>query len=68
MHPLNSQIVNYVTQRSESLMALCYLGVLYCVHRRADGGSVGWSLAATVCCLLGVASKEVMVIAPVVAV
>jgi len=68
VHPLNSQIVNYVTQRSESLMALCYLGVLYCVHRRADGGSAGWSLAATVCCLLGVASKEVMVTAPVVAV
>lgn len=63
VHPLNSQVVNYTTQRSESLMALCYLGMLYCVTRRG----AGWSALAVVCCGLGMASKEVMVTAPVVA-
>ena len=29
VHPLNSEAVDYVTQRTESLMALCYLLTLY---------------------------------------
>ena len=29
VHPLNSQCIQYVIQRSESLMALCYLLTLY---------------------------------------
>ena len=29
VHPLNSEVVDYVTQRTESLMALCYLLTLY---------------------------------------
>ena len=60
-HPLNTQVVNYITQRSESLMALCYLGTLYCAARRG----AGWSVGAVVCCGLGMVSKEVMVTAPV---
>jgi tetratricopeptide (TPR) repeat protein len=67
VHPLNSQVVNYITQRSESLMALCYLGTLYCVQRRGTGGAGSWSAGAVLCCGLGMASKEVMVTAPVVA-
>ena len=60
-HPLNTQVVNYITQRSESLMALCYLGTLYCAARRG----ARWTVGAVVCCGLGMASKEVMVTAPV---
>lgn len=67
VHPLNSQVVNYITQRSESQMALCYLAMLYSVHRRGLGGVVGWEIGAVLCCWLGMASKEVMVTAPVVA-
>ena len=63
VHPLNSQCVNYIAQRSESLMALFYLLLLYFLHdtsRRA-------TLAAILCCALGTMSKEVMITAPVVA-
>jgi tetratricopeptide (TPR) repeat protein len=37
LHPLNSEVVDYVTQRSESLMGLAYLATLYCAIR---GGTV----------------------------
>jgi Flp pilus assembly protein TadD len=57
VHPLGSECVNYVSQRSESLVALFYLLTLYCAIR-------AWGVAAIVCCALGMASKEVMVTAP----
>ncbi|MDA0336553.1 MAG: tetratricopeptide repeat protein [bacterium] len=63
VHPLNSQVVNYITQRSESLMALFFLGVIYAVERSRDG-SVRWQVVAVVSALLGMASKEVMVVVP----
>ncbi|HVZ19462.1 MAG TPA: tetratricopeptide repeat protein [Vicinamibacterales bacterium] len=33
LHPLNSEVVDYVTERSESLMGLFYLLALYCAIR-----------------------------------
>lgn len=33
LHPLNSEVVDYVTERSESLMALAYLLTMYCATR-----------------------------------
>src|SRR5205814_2349785 len=33
VHPLPSEIVNYVSQRTEATMALCYLLTLYCAIR-----------------------------------
>jgi len=33
VHPLNSEVVDYLTQRSESLMALMYLLTLYAANR-----------------------------------
>jgi tetratricopeptide (TPR) repeat protein len=58
VHPLNSEAVDYVTQRTESLMSLFYLLTMYCAIR-------GWTAAAIACCALGMASKESMVSAPV---
>jgi tetratricopeptide (TPR) repeat protein len=66
LHPLNSQVVNYITQRSESLMALCYLAALYCFLRQVEGGARRWQIGAVLCCALGMAAKEVMVSAPVI--
>jgi Flp pilus assembly protein TadD len=65
-HPLNSEAVNYVTQRTESLMGLFYLLTLYCAIRAAETPhSKGrWEAAAVLACLLGMASKESMVTAP----
>jgi len=66
VHPVQSECVGYVSQRTESLMALFYLLTLYCAVRAHDGRRAGvWGLAAVVACALGMASKEVMVTAPV---
>jgi Flp pilus assembly protein TadD len=57
LHPLQTQSVTYVIQRAEALVGLFYLLTLYCFVR-------GWRLFAVVACLLGMATKEVMVSAP----
>ncbi len=57
VHPLQSECVSYVTQRTESVMALFFLLTLYSAIR-------GWTAAAIVSCALGMASKESMVTAP----
>jgi protein O-mannosyl-transferase len=65
LHPLNSEVVNYVVQRTESMMALCYLTTLYCAIRAwAQPHGWGWRVAAVAACAAGMASKESMVTAP----
>ncbi|HZT75581.1 MAG TPA: tetratricopeptide repeat protein [Vicinamibacterales bacterium] len=80
VHPLASEAVDYVTERSESLMALCFLLTLFCaqrigrpdpVDRRARGSTRSprqpwWAVAAVVACALGMGAKETMVVAPLV--
>ena len=65
VHPLQSGTVNYVSQRTELLMALGYLLTLYCFIRGAAQSDPIWLSLAVGACLLGMASKEVMVTAPV---
>jgi tetratricopeptide (TPR) repeat protein len=67
LHPITSEAVNYVTQRTESLMALFYLLTLYCARRACDEGvrRGWWEAAAVLACALGMASKESMVTAPI---
>ena len=57
VHPLQTESVTYIVQRTESLMGLLLLATLYCFHR-------GWLTASFIACLLGMATKEVMVVAP----
>ena len=59
VHPLLTESVTYIVQRTEVLMGLFYLLTLYCVIR-------GWHMGAVVACAAGMASKEVMVTAPLV--
>jgi Flp pilus assembly protein TadD len=67
LHPLQTESVTYVAQRAESLMGLLYLLTLYCFVRGAqDPGRGAWPEAAVLACLLGMATKEVMVTAPLV--
>ena len=67
VHPLQTQSVTYIIQRSESLMGLFYLLTLYCVLRGSQSTrSVGWHIAAVAACTLGMGSKAVMVTAPMV--
>lgn len=79
VHPLQTQSVNYVIQRAESMMGMFYLLTLYCVSRAAvprrdsihgyDGtrGSRAWGVAAISACAAGMLCKTVMVTAPVIA-
>ena len=66
VHPLTSAAVTYIVQRVESLMALFYLLTLYCSIRASGETRTGWWTAAAIAsCALGMATKEVMVTAPV---
>jgi tetratricopeptide (TPR) repeat protein len=67
VHPLQTESVTYVMQRAESLMGLLYLLTLYCFVRHTERGPAGggiWAGLSLLCCLLGMATKEVMVSAP----
>ena len=68
IHPLQTDSVEYVSQRTESLMGLFYLAALYASLRYFTAEtSRGKGLAATgasLVCLAGMACKEVMVSAP----
>jgi protein O-mannosyl-transferase len=67
LHPLQTQSVTYVVQRAESLMGLFFLGTLYCSVRSLEGvHSRRWSIGAIGLGALGMATKEVMVAAPLV--
>ncbi len=65
LHPLQTESVTYVVQRAESLCGLLYLLTLYAFLRAtAAERPRGWLVVSVVVCLLGVATKEVAVTAP----
>jgi protein O-mannosyl-transferase len=69
VHPLQTESVDYVTQRTELMMGLFYLLTLFCAIRAAASPAPSrWHAAAIVSCLLGMGCKESMVTAPVVVV
>jgi Flp pilus assembly protein TadD len=67
VHPLQTESVTYIVQRVESLMGLFYLLTLYCAIRAGERPyRLAWLAGAIVSCALGMATKEVMVTAPIV--
>jgi hypothetical protein len=65
LHPLQTEPVNYLSERTESMMGLFYLLTLYCgirAHERRNART--WQLGAIVSCAAGMACKESMVTAP----
>jgi protein O-mannosyl-transferase len=67
VHPLNTEAVNYVTERTESLMALMFILTLYAsIRARGESRTAIWQGIAIVACALGMACKESMVAAPVI--
>lgn len=65
IHPLTSEVINYVTQRTEAMMGLFLLLTLYAAIRALDSpGSRIWSAVAFLSCAAGMASKESMAVAP----
>lgn len=65
VHPLQTQSVTYMIQRSESMTGLFYLLTFYCVLRSTDSiHRRTWEFGAVISCIAGMATKEVMVTAP----
>lgn len=66
VHPLQTDAVTYVIQRTELLVGLFYLSTLYCFIRGCHSSKPRrWFALAIVACALGMGSKEVMATAPV---
>lgn len=65
-HPLQTESVTYVIQRAESLMGLFYLLTLYFFIRYRVDARRTWGALCLVACAAGMATKEVMVSAPVI--
>jgi protein O-mannosyl-transferase len=78
VHPLQTEAVTYIVQRAESLMGLFYFATIYAflravASREADfhsglekhSSATAWFGLSVVACVLGMATKEVMVSAPV---
>jgi Flp pilus assembly protein TadD len=67
VHPLQTESVTYIIQRSESLSGLFILVTLYCAIRsRASNKGNAWRLAAVLLCGLGICVKEVAAVAPLI--
>lgn len=65
LHPIQTEAVTYLTQRTELLVALFLLLTVYCMLRGAAVATgLTWYVGAIVACALGMASKEVMAAAP----
>jgi protein O-mannosyl-transferase len=66
LHPLNSEVINYVTQRSAGLLGLFYLLTIYGAVRSATARAGSrWAGLTIACCAAGMLSKESMVTAPI---
>ena len=71
VHPLQTETVACVIQRTEGLVGLLYLFAAYALVRAADEGAApatrrAWAVAVVAACLLGVFMKELIGTAPVV--
>ena len=67
LHPLQTEAVTYIIQRTELLAGIFYLLTIYSLIRASSTARPAlWYTAAISCCLLGMGSKEVMVSAPLV--
>lgn len=65
LHPLTTESVTYVSQRAESMMGMFFLLCLYCAARGFGKKPVNlWHAGAVAAFFLGAATKEVMVVAP----
>ena len=66
VHPIQTESITYIIQRTESLMGLFYLLTLYsAIGAMESSGKSLWPVVSVVCCGLGMGTKEVMVTAPI---
>jgi len=67
LHPLQTASVTYVIQRTEAMMGMFYLAAMFSAAQYFSTPARRiWIILATGCIVLGLASKEVMITAPIV--
>ncbi len=70
VHPLQTESVTYICQRFESMMGGCMLATLYAFIRSVEAPSRMarrlWADLAIVVCALGMGTKEVIVVTPLI--
>ena len=64
VHPLTTEVVDYLSQRTESMMACFLLLPLYAAIRSNGSKGGGWHGFAIVACLAGTVCKETMAVTP----
>jgi len=68
VHPLQTESVTYVVQRTEALASLFILLTFYCHARGIDSRRPGlWQALSVTACIMGAASKEIVVAVPLLA-
>ncbi|HUQ83473.1 MAG TPA: hypothetical protein VM076_20130, partial [Gemmatimonadaceae bacterium] len=69
IHPLHTEAVLYTVQRTEILSSLLCLAAVYASARAWDAASASarmrWRALGIVCCVAGLASKEIAAVIPV---
>ena len=66
LHPLQTESVTYIVQRSESMMGMFLLLALYAFIRTLDGRHTRmWNTSCVLACALGMMCKPTMIMAPV---
>lgn len=66
VHPLLTESVTYVVQRTELLMGFFMLLTLFCVCRGAESSRPhAWYVGAVTACFWGMGCKETMVVTPI---
>src|SRR3954469_11746759 len=70
LHPIHTEAVNYLVQRTELLASLCYAATVYAWIRGWEASSArtahAWRMLALLACVAGAASKEIIVTAPLI--
>ena len=68
LHPIQTEAINYVVQRTELIASLMYIATLYASLRAWEARSakrrLGWYAMAVLACALGMMSKEIVISAP----
>jgi Flp pilus assembly protein TadD len=67
LHPIQSEVINYVVQRTEGLSSMFYVATLYASQRAWDAPArrrIVWYVLAVAACALGMLCKEILITAP----
>ena len=64
VHPLTTEVVDYLSQRTESMMAFWLLLTLYAAIRSASQPTSRWDTLAVAACVAGTVCKETIAVAP----